>query len=98
VDSSWPDGFVASIRLTNTGTSPVSNWTLTWTAASGQGLVNGWGATVSQSGSTVTARASSWAQPVGPGATWTVGYQGSGPASPTPTGFALDGRPCPTGQ
>jgi endoglucanase len=96
VDSSWPGGFTASVKLTNAGTTPVSGWTLTWTAAPGQGLVNGWNATVSQSGSTVTARAPSWAQPIAPGGTWTVGYQGSGPASPAPTGFRLDGSLCTT--
>jgi hypothetical protein len=97
VDNSWSGGFTASVKLTNAGTAPVAGWTLTWTAAPGQGLVNGWNATVSQSGGTVTARAPGWAQPIGPGASWTIGYQGSGPANPAPTGFALDGSPCAMG-
>ncbi|MCW6009897.1 cellulose binding domain-containing protein [Micromonospora sp. CPCC 205371] len=42
--------------LTNTGALPVSGWMLSWPTAPGQGLVNGWNATVSQSGGTVTAQ------------------------------------------
>jgi Cellulose binding domain len=97
VDNSWSGGFVASVKLTNAGAAPLAGWTLTWTAAPGQGLVNGWNATVSQSASTVTARAPSWPQALGPGASWTVGYQGSGPASPAPSGFAVDGSACAPG-
>jgi mannan endo-1,4-beta-mannosidase len=96
VDNSWAGGFTASVTVTNTGAAPANNWTMTWTAAPGQGLVNGWNATVSQAGSAVTARAPGWAATLAPGASWTVGYQGSGPSSPTPTAYALNGAACTT--
>lgn len=94
VDSSWPGGFTASVTVTNTGSSAVDQWVLTWTAASGQTLVNGWNATVAQSGTAVTARAPDWQQSLPVGQSWTVGYQSSGEASPNPTGFALQGAAC----
>lgn len=94
VDNSWSGGFNASVTVTNTGSAAVNQWVLTWTAAAGQGLVNGWNATVTQSGTTVTARAPAWATSLAPGQSWTVGYQGSGPSTPNPTGFALQGSTC----
>lgn len=94
VDNSWSGGFNASVTVTNTGGAVAANWSLSWTAAPGQGLVNGWNATVSQSGGTVTAKAPAWASTLAAGASWTVGYQGSGAASPTPTGYALNGAAC----
>lgn len=97
VDNAWSGGFTASVTVRNTGTSAVGPWTLTWTAASGVGLVNGWNATVSQSGRAVTGRNPDWQPVIAPGASWTVGYQGSGPASPAPTAYALNGRACTTG-
>ena len=94
VDSSWSGGFTAAVTVTNTGILPVPGWTLSWTAAPGQGLVNGWNATVSQSGATVTAQAPTWQSSLAAGVSWTIGYQGSGPAAPTPTGFRLSSTPC----
>jgi cellulase/cellobiase CelA1 len=94
LDNSWSGGFTASVTVTNTGQAPVANWVLTWTATAGQGLVNGWNATVSQTGGAVTAQAPAWAANLAPGASWTVGYQGSGPSSPTPTAYALNGARC----
>jgi hypothetical protein len=94
VDNSWSGGFTASVTVTNTGSSAVNPWVLTWTAAAGQGLVNGWNATVSQTGTAVTARAPGWQTSLAPGQSWTVGYQGSGPSTPNPTGFALQGSAC----
>ncbi|MBX6357454.1 MAG: cellulose binding domain-containing protein [Micromonosporaceae bacterium] len=94
IDSSWSGGFTASVTVTNTGASRIDPWVLTWTAAPGQGLVNGWNATVTQTGTTVTAQAPPWQTSLAPGQSWTVGYQGSGPSTPNPTGFALQGSAC----
>jgi mannan endo-1,4-beta-mannosidase len=94
VENSWQGGFTAAVTLTNTGAQPIPAWTLAWTATAGQGLVNGWNATVTQSGGTVTAQAPSWQASLAAGASWTFGYQGSGPSTPTPTGYRVDGTPC----
>ena len=48
----WPGGFGASITIDNTGTTALSNWTLTWSFANGQTVTQLWNGNVAQSGST----------------------------------------------
>src|SRR5690348_7535344 len=55
VTSQWQGGFGASVALTNLG-DPLTGWTLTWTYGAGQTVTQAWNATVTQSGSAVTAR------------------------------------------
>jgi mannan endo-1,4-beta-mannosidase len=38
------------------GSSAIKGWTVTWTYANGQAAANAWNATVTSSGSSVTAR------------------------------------------
>jgi hypothetical protein len=94
IDNAWTGGFTASVTVTNTAATAVTGWTLGWTATSGQGLVNGWNATVTQSGAAVSAAAPGWAATLASGQSWTVGYQGSGPSAPAPTGYRLNGVAC----
>lgn len=94
VVNSWNTGFTAEATITNTASSPASNWRATWTAPSGVTVTGGWNATVSQSGSTVTATAPSWAPNLAPGQSVTVGYQANGSSSAAPTGFTLNGVAC----
>ncbi|NUT98256.1 MAG: glycosyl hydrolase family 5 [Saccharothrix sp.] len=93
VTNSWGSGFTAEVTITNTGSSTARNWRSTWTAPSGVSVTNGWNATVTQSGSTVTATAPSWSPDLAPGQSATIGYQANGPAG-TPSGFTLDGVAC----
>lgn len=94
VDSSWPQGFNASVTVRNNGTSTLNPWVSTLTLPTGVTLVNGWNATVTASGSTLTAQAPSWAPSLAPGASMTWNFQANGPASPTPSGFKLNGVTC----
>jgi endoglucanase len=57
-------------------------------------ILNGWNATVSQSGSTVTAKAPSWAPTLNAGASVSIGFQANGSSSGQPTGYAVDGTVC----
>ena len=54
VASQWPGGFTGNVTVTNLG-DPVSGWTLRWSYGAGQQVTQAWSATVTQSGSTVTA-------------------------------------------
>ena len=94
VDSSWSGGYQATVTVRNTGSSAVSPWRASWTMPSGSTISQGWNATVSQSGSTVTAAAPGWSQSLAPGASATVGFISSGSSSPPPSGFALNGSAC----
>ncbi|MET7818423.1 GH12 family glycosyl hydrolase domain-containing protein [Micromonospora zamorensis] len=93
--NSWNNGFTADVQITNTGSSAINGWTLTYSLPSGQQVTNAWNATVSQSGSTVTARNTGHNGSVAPGGTASFGYQGtlSGSYS-SPTSFSLNGATC----
>lgn len=95
VASQWQGGFQAGVRITNLG-DPVSGWTLGFTMPdAGQKVVQGWNATWSQSGSTVTAAAVDWNRTLATGATADVGFTGSSTgANPRPTAFTLNGVAC----
>ncbi|SCG72344.1 Cellulose binding domain-containing protein [Micromonospora echinaurantiaca] len=93
--NSWNNGFTADVQITNRGSSTVNGWTLTYSLPAGQQVTSAWNATVSQSGSTVTARNLSWNGSIAPGGTASFGYQGtlSGSYS-SPTSFTLNGVAC----
>ncbi|WP_239648800.1 cellulose binding domain-containing protein [Nocardiopsis chromatogenes] len=80
--------------LTNDGSEALEDWTLTWTAPAGVQVANGWGAEVSQDGSTVTATAPRWARVLEPGASAAVGFQATGPSAPGPDDFRIGGTAC----
>ncbi|GAB3954870.1 cellulose binding domain-containing protein [Micromonospora vulcania] len=93
--NSWNNGFTADVQVTNTGTSTVNGWTLTYSLPSGQQVTSAWNATVSQSGSAVTARNLGWNGTLAPGGTASFGYQGTlSGAYSSPTSFALNGVSC----
>jgi hypothetical protein len=93
VTNSWQGGFTAEATITNTGSSTVGNWRSTWNVPSGVTVTSGWNATVTQSGSTVTATAPSWSTDLGANQSVTVGYQANG-QSAAPSGFTLNGVSC----
>ncbi|MFC7614849.1 cellulose binding domain-containing protein [Actinokineospora soli] len=93
--SQWGNGFHAEVVLANTGTSPVTGWSLAWTFADGQRVTNGWNAAITQQGAAVTAANASWNAAIAPGATVTFGFLGSKTATNTaPTAFTLNGGAC----
>ncbi|GIE89721.1 mannan endo-1,4-beta-mannosidase [Actinoplanes regularis] len=72
----WPGGFQGEVKVT-AGSSAISGWTVTWTYANGQTVANAWSATVTSSGSSVTARNVSYNGSVGAGASTSFGFLGS---------------------
>ena len=76
VTSQWTGGFQGDIRVT-AGTAPISGWTVTWTFANGQTVSQAWNATVTASGSAVTARNLSWNGALAAGANASFGFIGS---------------------
>jgi endo-1,4-beta-xylanase len=89
-------GFTANLTLTNTGTSTISNWTLTFALPSGQALTPpGWSAVWSQSGQTMTARPLDWNTNLPPGQSTTIGFNGSHTGNTSePTAFNLGSTAC----
>ena len=72
----WQGGFQADVRVT-AGGSGISGWAVTWTYANGQQVSQAWGATVSSSGSAVTARNVSYNGSIGAGGSTTFGFLAS---------------------
>ncbi len=94
----WDNGYQANVTISNTGTAPIAGWTLTFDHAPGQTVDSAWNATVTQSGSAVTASnpASHWNGTIQPGGSASFGMQvvkGSGSAV-VPTVFAVNGDVC----
>ncbi|GAB2610178.1 hypothetical protein GCM10027168_48910 [Streptomyces capparidis] len=88
VDNDWGSGFTATVTVTNNGTRAVSAWTVTWAWAGNQRVANAWNATVTQSGTAVTARNAGHNGTIAPGSSVSFGFQGtySGTnAAPRPT-------------
>ena len=76
VTSQWSGGFGANVTITNLG-DPINGWTLTWSYPAGQQVTQAWNATVSQSGSQVTARNVSYNGALGAGASTEFGFLGT---------------------
>ncbi|MER5433120.1 cellulase family glycosylhydrolase [Streptomyces sp. NPDC002588] len=53
--SDWGSGFNADVKVTNTGTTPVTSWKVTWTWTGAQQVTSMWNASYTQSGASVTA-------------------------------------------
>jgi hypothetical protein len=93
--SEWPGGFVATVTVTNTGTAPVSGWTVGFTFAGDQVIVGAWNAAVTQAGPTVTAAALAYNRVLNPGAATSFGIRGTWHTSDAPpTGLMMNGRTC----
>ncbi len=98
VQDQWDTGFGAAVTITNTGSAPISPWSLSWTYTAGQRLTQGWDGNYSQSGSRVTVSAASWNETIAPGGSVSTGFNGAHNGSnPAPGGFTLNGGSCATG-
>ena len=95
VASQWSGGFVANVTIATSGDA-VNGWTLTWAYGGGQQVTSAWSATVTQSGSAVTAKNVGYNGSIPSGGSTSFGFQGAsnGTTNPAPTGFALNGTAC----
>ena len=93
--NAWNSGLTADITVTNTGTSAVNGWSLTFTLAGGQSITSGWNATYSPASGQVTARNVSYNGTIPPGGSVSIGFQaGHTGNNAAPTGYALNGAAC----
>ena len=76
VSNEWSDGFTAEVRLTNTGSEPVSGWEVQWGYSDGTALTNTWNAVVNGMGP-FTATSMGWNDTIGAGQTVSFGMQGT---------------------
>jgi endoglucanase len=78
VVNSWSGGFQAQVVLTNTGTVPLSSWTLSWTFPGSQTIASSWSGVFTQTGTSVSVTNESYNGNVAPGGTVTVGFTANG--------------------
>lgn len=76
VVNEWPGGFQAEVQVT-AGSSAINGWRVTWTFTNGQTISNGWNATITPSGSSVTATNVAHNGSLAPGASTTFGFLGT---------------------
>ncbi len=96
--SAWNTGLTDNLTITNTSTTAVNGWKLTFTLASGQAITNAWNATISPSSGAVTATNMSYNAAIPPGGNTSFGFQANHIGNTAaPTGFALNGVACTTG-
>jgi mannan endo-1,4-beta-mannosidase len=94
-------GFTANVTITNTGSSTISGWTVGWSYSAGQTISPpGWNATVTPSGSSVTATNAAWNGTISPSQSTSFGFNGTATSignNPSPTAFTLNGGSCTLG-
>jgi hypothetical protein len=97
ITNQWPGGFGASVTINNTGTTAISNWTLTWTFANGQTITQLWNGNVTQSGTNVTVTNMSYNGSIPAGGSYNgMGFNGTwnNTTNTVPTSFAVNGTTC----
>ncbi len=77
VSSDWGGGFNAEVKVTNTGTTAISSWKVTWTWSGSQRVTSMWNASYTQTGSTVTATNASHNGSVAAGGSASFGFGGA---------------------
>jgi len=75
--SQWATGFVAGVTVTNTGTTALTGWTVTFTFGGNQQVTSSWSVSLAQSQETVTASNLSYNGALGTGASTSFGFQGT---------------------
>ena len=76
-ENAWDNGFTATVTVTNTGTVATKAWKVTWTWGGNQAVVNTWNATLTSSGTAVTAVNLSYNSAIAAGGNTTFGFQAS---------------------
>ncbi|MBN1174965.1 MAG: cellulose binding domain-containing protein [Micromonosporaceae bacterium] len=81
----WSGGFQGEVSVT-AGSAAISGWTVTWTFSSGQTITQSWNATITTSGSTVTASNVAYNGSLAAGTSAVFGFLGGfTSANPVPT-------------
>jgi endoglucanase len=96
VPSQWTPGFVAQVRITNTGTDPVTGWSLAWQFPNDQQITQLWNGDYRQEGASVTVTNLPYNATMPPGGGWQeFGFLGTwSGGNGSPDAFTLNGRTC----
>lgn len=76
VSNEWNNGFTATVRITNTGSSPINGWTVNWSYSDGTRITNSWNANLSGN-NPYTASNLNWNGSIPAGQSVEIGFQGN---------------------
>jgi endoglucanase len=95
----WPGGFTTDITITNTGTTTINGWAMTYTLPSGQVITSNWNSVITGTSGPITAQNMGTNNAtIAPSGTANFGYQGTYTGTYTaPTAFTLNGSACTVG-
>jgi cellulase/cellobiase CelA1 len=95
VTNQWGSGFLAEVIITNTGSSAINGWVLTFTFPGNQTITNLWNGNVSQTGTAVTVSNAPWNSVINPTSSVMFGFQATfSGVNNNPTMFRLNGQVC----
>jgi lytic cellulose monooxygenase (C4-dehydrogenating) len=80
ITNQWSGGFQADVQVTNGG-SPARGWSVSWNYQNGQQVGSAWSATITTSGTLVTARNASYNGSLAAGASTSFGFVASSTGS-----------------
>ena len=80
-ESSWSGGFVGAVTVSNTGTTALTGWTVTFSFGGDQTVTDSWDTSLTQSLEYVTASSLSYNGSVAAGSNTSFGFQGTWSAS-----------------
>ena len=87
----WGSGATVTVEITNTGSSTINGWSLSWTFPGNQEITNLWSGSYTQSGQSITISNDTWNGNISPGSSVNFGfnmvYTGE---NSTPTNFELN--------
>jgi len=93
--NAWSTGLTESITVSNTGSTPVNGWSLSFTLPAGQTITSGWNATYAPASGAVTAKNVSYNAAIPVGGSVSIGFQATHTGNTgTPAGFTLNGAAC----
>jgi cellulase/cellobiase CelA1 len=91
----WPGGFTATVAVSNTGPAAFNGWTLSFSFPGDEHITNVWNATVTQTGSSVSAANLSYNATIPPGGSQSFGFQGTWTSDDaSPATFSVNGVQC----
>ena len=95
VQNQWTTGFTANITISDTGSSTLNGWTLTFTFPATQSVTQGWNGTFTSQGENITVTNLSYNGTIAPAGSTSLGFNGTWSGSnPAPTAFTINGTTC----
>jgi hypothetical protein len=93
--NNWQGGFTATVTIANTGSSAINGWTLAFTFPGDQKITSAWNATVTQTGTSVTAANLGYNAAIAPGGSQSFGFQGTWTTrDAAPASFTVNSLAC----